>query len=120
MQWFAKSISRGKAGKKFEFKRLLIFVWALALSGCQVYQFDPNSVSAENPGSYTTGTVPFTIVGEERPDWLVPESPDAPEVMVTSYCQIWCMTIRQRSCQIDPPPVFHPETARCPRPASVG
>ncbi|WP_405419052.1 Arm DNA-binding domain-containing protein [Marinobacter flavimaris] len=37
-----------------------------------------------------------------------------------SYCQIWCMTIRQRSCQIDPPPVFHPETARCPRPASVG
>ena len=37
-----------------------------------------------------------------------------------SYCQIWCMTIRQRSCQIDLPPVFHPETARCPRPASVG
>ena len=37
-----------------------------------------------------------------------------------SYCQIWCMTIRQRSCQIDLPPLFHPETVRCPRPASVG
>jgi len=37
-----------------------------------------------------------------------------------SYCQIWCMTIRQRSCQIDLPPVFHPETERCPRPVSVG
>ncbi|WP_375191769.1 restriction endonuclease subunit S [Marinobacter sp.] len=44
----------------------------------------------------------------------------APATAQKSYCQIWCMTIRQRSCQIDPPPVFHPETARCPRPASVG
>ncbi|WP_227510191.1 CcdB family protein, partial [Marinobacter excellens] len=40
--------------------------------------------------------------------------------VVMSYCQIWCMTIRQRSCQIDLPPVFHPETVRYPRPASVG
>ena len=37
-----------------------------------------------------------------------------------SYCQIWCMTIRQRSCQIDLPPLFHPETVRWPRPASGG
>lgn len=36
-----------------------------------------------------------------------------------SYCQIWCMTIRQRSCPIDYPPVFHLETEHCPRPASV-
>lgn len=39
---------------------------------------------------------------------------------VVSYCQIWCMTIRQRSCQIDHPPVCHPETECFPRPASVG
>lgn len=38
---------------------------------------------------------------------------------VLSYCQIWCMTIRQRSCPIDYPPVFHLETEHCPRPASV-
>ncbi|MGI0792484.1 cold shock domain-containing protein, partial [Pseudomonas aeruginosa] len=38
---------------------------------------------------------------------------------VKSYCQIWCMTIRQRSCPIDYPPVFHLETEHCPRPASV-
>ncbi|MCR9188102.1 MAG: hypothetical protein NXH96_04850, partial [Alteromonadaceae bacterium] len=64
-------------------RALVSLVMVFLLAGCQVYQFDPNSVSAENPGSYATGTVPFTIVGEERPDWLVPESPDAPEVMVT-------------------------------------
>ena len=40
--------------------------------------------------------------------------------ILLSYCQIWCMTIRQRSCQIGLPPLFHPETVRCPRPASVG
>ena len=39
--------------------------------------------------------------------------------LVWSYCQIWCMTIRQRSCPIDYPPVFHLETEHCPRPASV-
>ena len=64
-------------------RTLASLVMVFLLAGCQVYQFDPDSVSAENPGSYTTGTVPFTIVGEERPDWLVPESPDAPEVVAT-------------------------------------
>ena len=37
-----------------------------------------------------------------------------------SYCQIWCMTIKRRLCQVDHPPVLHPETERCSRPASVG
>ena len=37
-----------------------------------------------------------------------------------SYCQIWCMTIKQRSCQIGLPPLYHPETERCSRPVSVG
>jgi hypothetical protein len=82
---FSCSQSVEKKGAAFAAagRALVSLVMVFLLAGCQVYQFDPNSVSAENPGSYTTGTVPFTIVGEERPDWLVPKSPDAPEVMVT-------------------------------------
>ncbi|OLF85160.1 Carboxyl-terminal protease-like protein [Marinobacter salarius] len=56
---------------------------ATLLTGCQTYRFDPDSVSAPTSSSYSTGTVPFTVVGDERPDWLVPESADVPEVVVT-------------------------------------
>ncbi|RBW49224.1 carboxyl-terminal protease-like protein [Marinobacter sp. F3R11] len=64
-------------------KALLSLVMVALLTGCQVYQFDRNSVSAPDPSPYGTGTVPFTVVGDERPDWLVPESAGAPEVVVT-------------------------------------
>jgi len=42
------------------------------------------------------------------------------EVEMGRYRQIWCMTIRQRSCQIDHPLALHPETERYSRPVSVG
>ncbi len=64
-------------------KALVSLVLVALLAGCQVHQFDRNSVSAPDAAPYATGTVPFTIVGDERPDWLVPESADAPEVVVT-------------------------------------
>ncbi len=64
-------------------KALVSLATVFLLAGCQVYQFDRSSVSANSTGSYDTGTVPFTIVGDERPDWLVPESPTAPQVVVS-------------------------------------
>jgi mRNA-degrading endonuclease RelE of RelBE toxin-antitoxin system len=48
--------------------------------------------------------------------WLLVIYKKAVKENIPSYCQIWCMTIRQRSCQIDHPPVLHPETGRCSRP----
>ncbi len=56
---------------------------ATLLAGCQVYQFDQTSVRAPAHSSYDSGTVPFTIVGDERPDWLIPGSVDAPTVVAT-------------------------------------
>lgn len=78
-----KAAAASRAGKAFVSLAMAVF-----LAGCQVYQFDRSSVSANSTASYTTGTVPFTVVGEERPDWLVPESPDAPEVVVTRTTEV--------------------------------
>lgn len=66
---------------------------------------------------FEPGSSLLLILDDTRNNELRERIQDSRQV---SYCQIWCMTIRQRSCQIDLPPVFHPETARCPRPASVG
>lgn len=56
----------------------------LLAAGCQVHKFDRNSVNASIDAgqSYGTGTVPFMVVGDEQPAWLVPDSPDAPQVTV--------------------------------------
>ena len=80
----SRSISKTKRSSiKRTGVSLLGLSLAILLTGCQTYQFDRNSVSAPTPQSYSTGTVPFTVVGDERPDWLVPESADVPEVVVT-------------------------------------
>lgn len=63
-------------------KALVGLVLMALLTGCQVYKFDKNSVSAPDLAPYDTGPVPFTVTGYDSPEWLVPESPDAPEVSV--------------------------------------
>lgn len=62
---------------------LITFVLATLLSGCQVYQFDRSSITGASTASHNTSTVPFRVIGEEQPQWLIPTSADAPEVVVS-------------------------------------
>ena len=62
---------------------LLSLGLALLLTGCQTFNFSPDSVDVSSSRAQGTAVVPFQVVGDDQPDWLVPADGLAPEVTVT-------------------------------------
>jgi len=55
----------------------------ILLSGCQTFNFSPDSVQVTGPSAHGTALVPFRLVGDDQPDWLIPADGLAPELTVT-------------------------------------
>lgn len=55
----------------------------VVLSGCQTFNFNPDSVQVTGPTAHGTALVPFRLAGDDQPDWLIPANGLAPEITVT-------------------------------------
>ncbi|WP_323750454.1 carboxyl-terminal protease-like protein [Marinobacter sp.] len=53
------------------------------LAGCQTFSFDPDSVQASTPTAHGNALIPFHLMGDDEPDWLIPPDNAAPLVTIT-------------------------------------
>ncbi len=60
---------------------------AFLLTGCQTFNFNPDSVDVSTKRAQGTAVVPFQVIGDDQPDWLVPEVDIASEVTITRYSE---------------------------------